>query len=137
MFSLGARREVTRRPRVLIVEDDRRLAFTLKIALEENSDVETVASGSEALAKLRADASFDVILSDLSMPDVSGEVLFETLVDENPTLAPRFVFMTGGAFTERSRRFLESVDNPRLDKPFDLSAVEQVIRDQAARLSPE
>jgi len=37
------------------------------------------------------------------------------------------VFMTGGAFTERSRAFLTSVANPRLDKPFDAGVLRRVV----------
>ena len=37
-------------------------------------------------------------------------------------MAARFVFMTGGAFVPRVAEFLAAVDNPKLEKPFDLGA---------------
>jgi CheY-like chemotaxis protein len=53
------------------------------------------------------------------MPEVSGMDVYETILEERPDIAARFIFMTGGAFTERARAFLERVSNPKLEKPFD------------------
>jgi hypothetical protein len=38
------------------------------------------------------------------------------------------VFVTGGAFTERAQRFLASVPNPRLEKPFTIEQLLQILR---------
>jgi hypothetical protein len=42
------------------------------------------------------------------------------------------VFMTGGAFTERARGFLETVENQRLNKPFEVDALLRLVRSKAA-----
>ena len=118
--------------RILIIEDEPRLALSLKIALQGRHDVQTLGSGSAALDHLRQDTSYDVILTDLSLPDLPGPDLYETIVREEPDLAPRFVFMTGGAFTDRTRRFLASIPNRRLDKPFEIQEVEAMLRDAPA-----
>lgn len=39
------------------------------------------------------------------------------------------VFMTGGAFTGRARAFLDSVPNPRLDKPLDMEQFHALLAD--------
>jgi hypothetical protein len=39
--------------------------------------------------------------------------------------------MTGGAFTERTAEFLASVENRRVEKPFSLGLVEQIVREMA------
>jgi CheY-like chemotaxis protein len=82
---------------------------------------------------LATGASFDVVLCDLMMPELTGMDVFERVVVERPELAARFVFMTGGAFTGRARDFLDRVDNERLDKPFDVVKVRELVRDLAAR----
>jgi hypothetical protein len=61
------------------------------------------------------------------MPELSGIDLFHWLEPIEPALAKRFVFMTGGAFTARARAFLDSVDNLRLDKPFDASSLRALV----------
>jgi hypothetical protein len=43
-----------------------------------------------------------------------------------------FVFMTGGAFTERAQSFLDEVQNPCLDKPFARRELAAVIADRLA-----
>ena len=45
-----------------------------------------------------------------------------------PTLAGRFVFMTGGAFAPNARAFLESVGSPCLEKPLGLDKLREVVR---------
>ena len=80
--------------------------------------MELAASGREALARLRADDKFDVILCDLMMPDMTGMELFEELEKAGSAKLDRFVFMTGGAFTASARQFLDRVSNAVLEKPF-------------------
>ena len=62
------------------------------------------------------------------MPDQTGMDVFEQVGREQPGLRGRFVFMTGGAVTERARKFLEEVPDQRLDKPFRLEQVEALLR---------
>jgi fructose-bisphosphate aldolase class 1 len=64
---------------------------------------------------------------------VSGFKVFETVEREYPLLVPRFVFMTGGAFTEKAQEFLESYRGLRVDKPFTISDIERVLSDLQER----
>jgi FixJ family two-component response regulator len=61
------------------------------------------------------------------MPEVTGMEMHEELTRKAPALANRMVFLTGGAFTSRAREFLESVPNPRIDKPFEISVLLEII----------
>jgi CheY-like chemotaxis protein len=115
------------RARILIIEDEPRLAFTLKIALEGDHDVVTTTRGRDAIELLMRDQAFDLILSDLTIPDVNGQEIYDRIRSKRPDLAARFVFMTGGAFTEPMRAFLASCDNLQLDKPFDVAEVTRAL----------
>jgi CheY-like chemotaxis protein len=86
-----------------------------------------VTSAREALELIAANQSFDVILSDLMMPETSGMQLYEELLRVSPALAERVVFMTGGAFTGAAHAFLDRVSNECLEKPFSESTVRAVI----------
>lgn len=122
------------RGRVLIVDDEERLATTLKLALTPHHDVDVATRGQQALDLLIAQGDdYDVILCDLMLPDVSGVDVYLEATRANEALAPRFVFLTGGAFQDRARDFLQSVPNTRLDKPFELRALEELIAEQVAR----
>jgi two-component system NtrC family sensor kinase len=81
--------------RILVVEDelDTRdlLDFTLRAA---GHRVDSVASVRDAL-ELLADHSYDVILSDLRMPEMTGEDLYRRIQHGWPHLAPRVAFVSG------------------------------------------
>jgi PAS domain S-box-containing protein len=127
----GSRDSGPERSRLLVVDDERRLAQTFQMALSPEHDVEIVTRGTEAIEKLDRDPDFDLVLCDLMMPDIPGFDIFEAVVASHPELADRFVFMTGGAFTERAREFLRTVSNPRLEKPFLVEDIERLLHERA------
>lgn len=118
-----------RRTRVLVVDDEPLLGTTLRVTLEDAHDVVVVQSGEAARALLEEDRAFDVILCDLMMPRTSGMDLFAWLEGEHAELAKRMVFMTGGAYTARAQDFLEAVPNRRIDKPFEVGELVELIAD--------
>ena len=107
------------RRRVLIVDDEPTLVSTLRDTLGVHHEVVVAHSGADALACLAADGRFDAIVCDLMMPDVGGREVYERLSTRDPELARRMIFMTGGACTPAARRFVASVPNATLEKPFD------------------
>jgi PAS domain S-box-containing protein len=131
-----ARRSVAppspRRPRILVVDDERAMRTTLAALLSDHYEVLTADSGAGAIGTLTRDPAFDAVLCDLMMPDVSGVDVYAWILAEAPALARKVVFMTGGAFTPRARELLERVPNRRVEKPFELSelsaALEKVTR---------
>jgi PAS domain S-box-containing protein len=116
------------RGRVLVVDDEVALGNALGRVLEREHTVVVEADAREALARLGKE-TFDVIFCDLMMPRMSGVEFYETLARANPAAARRVVFMTGGAFTARSRSFLASVANVSIAKPFDVESLRAIIRD--------
>ncbi|MBX3262620.1 MAG: response regulator [Labilithrix sp.] len=108
-----------RRGRILVVDDEPMLGSAIRRVLSSQHDVVTTTRAVEALERLRAGATFDVIFSDLMMPQVTGMELYVRIREEFPEHAPRVVFLTGGAFTQAARDFLARVPNPTLEKPID------------------
>lgn len=102
--------------RVLIIDDEDGIRRAVTRILGADYTVTAVSSVEKALALLEAEP-FDVILCDLLMPGVTGMELRPAMEERNLTL-PGMVFMTGGAFTEQSRLFLEQTSSPCLEKPF-------------------
>ncbi len=120
------------RGRVLIVDDEQRLAETLRMSLSASHEVQTANRGRRALELLFGDDEFDVVLCDLLMPDLTGAELYAIVAEKRPELAEKFVFLTGGAFSEGIREFLQQVPNPRIEKPFDLEDLERLIEERVA-----
>ena len=115
------------RAAVLIVDDERSVSAILGRALA-NHEVTAVDSAKEALEQIEAGTNFDLILSDLMMPGMSGMEFYDTVARERPRLAERMVFMSGGAFTPTARAFLDRVPNERIEKPFNLKAVRELVQ---------
>jgi PAS domain S-box-containing protein len=108
-----------RRGRLLVVDDEPLVGKALKRMLSREHEVVLLTLASEALERLRAGARYDAILCDLMMPEVSGMDLHDALAEFAPEQARRMIFVSGGAYSESARSFLERVPNVRLDKPFD------------------
>jgi CheY-like chemotaxis protein len=112
-----------RRVRLLAIDDEALLLNAYRRMMRKSHDVETVAGGREALERLEVDRDFDVILCDLQMPQVSGIDVYEAVAKRWPHLRDRFIFLTGGVFTARSRTFLERNRCTCLEKPIELAAL--------------
>jgi len=120
-----------RRGQVLVVDDELAVANMLSRLLSDEHDVEVRTTGQEALELLLGDRDFDVVMCDLLMPGMSGMALYEQLKAARPGLEQKLVFMTGGAFTQRAAEFLNNVNNPRVEKPFDVRKVRRLVRELA------
>jgi len=122
---------VTQRPsprrRVLIVDDEPSIGSMMKRVLGRNHEVTVVHSGREALALLSVDPGFDRVFCDLMMGDMTGMDLHAELAQRQPDYLPRFIFMTGGAFTERARAFLAEASVSSLDKPFEPVTLREMV----------
>lgn len=102
---------------ILIIEDEQNLAEAFQMMLIKLYEVQTVLTGKAGLEQLLSEKHFDIILCDLSLPDLSGMELYSTIKASKPGLEQNFMFLTGGAFTKQSQVFLQSVSNPVLNKP--------------------
>ena len=121
-----------RRARLLIVDDEIMFHKALRRTLGAEYEVSVATSAREALEAI-ARESFDVMLSDLMMPEMNGMELYDEIVRLAPALARRVIFLSGGAFTEGSRAFLERIENPVLDKPFQLAVLKSTLAAVIAR----
>jgi len=86
--------EETERPVALIVDDDALVGRAIARLLRPEFEVVVVHSAAEALHAVRQ-RHFDIVLTDVVMPGMTGVQLFERLQETDPELADRVVFMTG------------------------------------------
>lgn len=118
---------VTRRGRILVVDDDTLVAKAMSRLLAEHHEVLALTSADEALVRLEQGERFDLIFCDLMMPVTTGVEFHERLLELDREQAERTIFITGGAFTDASRKFLETTANDRLEKPFDQHKLRQIV----------
>ncbi len=115
--------------RILVVDDYRPFATSLRILLAQDHEVLVANSGQDALAALRSGADFDVLLLDVAVPDLSGLALLAAVRAERPELARRILFMSGGALSPEVERALAATGNPHLQKPFATDALLRLLRE--------
>lgn len=121
------------RARVLIVDDEPGLAEAFALSLSKH-DTTTASSGVEALACIDA-AEFDVVVCDMSMPEMDGPSLHAALRTKDPELASRMLFVTGGAFTPQAHAFLREMSGRVLYKPVATEALRGSIGELLASAS--
>jgi len=115
--------------RLLIVDDEPGIVDVLKEVLGTRGyRIETAGNGAEALARI-ASQPYDLIVSDLCMPEMSGEKLYRAIGERFPHLQDRIIFVTGDTVSPTSRRFLDETGAPWLSKPFNIREIERLVVD--------
>lgn len=123
MTSEGRRTSAT----ILIVDDEPEFGHLLAELLGRRGyETHYVESAAAALERLR-DHEFDIILTDLRMPEMSGEDLWRALQRERPALAKRTVFMTGHYATRETAAIVDAIEQPCLTKPFRASELDELL----------
>ena len=117
-----------------MIDDDAALGASLKRLLKNDYDVTLESSAESAWRRLRAGETFDVVVSDVLLPDMSGIELYELIEKDAPAVASRFLFMTGGFALPAVKENLVRFPNAEtLDKPFSPDDLRERIRAIAAR----
>ena len=117
-----------RRGRILVVDDEPLVLHTVTRLLSKEHAVVATATATEALALCVGGATFDLILCDLMMPDMTGMDLHRELSRVAPEQATKMIFLTGGAFTEKARSFLSDMPKEHIEKPFDAANLRAIVR---------
>ena len=115
--------------RILVIDDEVTLLRAIQRILEdEGHSVVSRENAAAGLALLDAGEDFDLIISDLMMPGMTGVEFYEVLKSRHAAMTPKVLFITGGAVTPQAAAFLDSIDNPRLEKPFKVAQLCAVVR---------
>ena len=113
----------------LVVDDEVGVRETLaEILTSSGHRVVAVASGREALERLGGER-FDVVLTDIRMPDVDGRALYREIERRWPERASQVVFVSGDTLTSALRAFVAQSGRPVIEKPFLPSEVRRVVID--------
>jgi CheY-like chemotaxis protein len=92
----------------------------------DGHEVETAANGLLGLEKIR-ERVYDVILSDLRMPELDGVGLYHALERGWPALLSRLIFITGSTEQPEYRGFLAETSVPVIPKPFNVVELQEVV----------
>lgn len=115
--------------RVLVVEDEAAVRSLISTILGTSGyAVRTAESGSDALETLEAD-EFDLVISDVRMPGLDGERLFERVQVQWPELTRRLLFISGDIEADRFAAILRERSIRYLEKPFTAAALLRAARE--------
>jgi CheY-like chemotaxis protein len=115
------------RRRVLLVEDEPDVADTLRELIErEGFDVFVAGNGAEAIVALDR-GEFQLVVSDLRMPSLTGPELYARLCEVRPDLVRAMAFVTGDTIGDNMSQFLRSCDRPLLEKPFTRAGIRAML----------
>jgi two-component system cell cycle response regulator len=139
----GADREV-REPgsppaplRLLVVDDEETVRRSLvRYLRRQGHQVTEAADGREALRLLDevgGAAGYDVILSDLRMPGLSGDQLLLQLQERGDELSRKIIFLSGDEPSGEASRVLAAAGSPVLLKPYALDEISRLVRSCAGR----
>lgn len=121
-----------KRERILIVDDSPENTQLLAQMLVENYEILVANSGKDALAIVQQVPAPDLILLDLSMPDMSGYEVCKQIQLEESTMAIPIIFLTILSDPENEASGLQSGAVDFISKPFDLPRVEEKIKNHLA-----
>lgn len=111
------------RQTVLLVDDDPRVLKAYTRLLASGCDVLTARDGQEAIELLSSGSRADAVVTELSLPELDGQALFNWIRQQMPTLAFRTVFVSCDVTRERYQEFLSKLPNSVLTKPVSADAL--------------
>jgi len=113
--------------RLLIIDDDQSVLNLLENYLTNNNyDVVCVSNGLDGLKRIESgENEFDLIITDLVMPEISGIGLISILKKEHPKIP---IIAITGKGEEPEKLSLEAKADGILQKPFELSALDEMIK---------
>ena len=116
-----------RRARILVVDDEDFVrSLIVDILTDLGHQVDAASGGAEALRRCEQ-KRYDLIVSDLRMPQIDGAALYQALRDKFGPAMPRMIFVTGQAHSLDYAGFLGIAGVPVLAKPFTVDGLQKVV----------
>jgi len=112
---------------ILLLDDDEQLSEALKALLESHNFVVTVVhNGVEGVREVMS-MDFDVVICDMMMPQMPGDMFYLAVQRTKPHLCSRFVFITGESGNPKVEEFIQRVNGLVLFKPVQIDELVRMI----------
>ena len=124
-FTFAGRQDAKRK--LLLLEDEPQFRELMRDFLtSQGFDVTAVQNGVEGVHEMLA-KDFDVILCDMMMPTMPGDMFYRAVERMRPHLCDRFIFMSGHRGSAKVNEFVRAVNGTLLSKPFQVSDLLEMI----------
>jgi len=115
--------------KVLVIDDEIALAEAIAAALADAGFVVAIAANGEEALKRISQHLYDLIICDLKMPRIDGPTFYRRVTETMPSLATRFIFVTGNVAGTDAEPFLSETGCRWLAKPFRLKDLLRLVRE--------
>ena len=124
------------KPRICLIEDDPYMDTPLLERLEMDGYLcDWFKTGRDAMAGLRQ-GGYQLAISDIRLPDITGEQLFEQLLADAVPMPP-FIFITGHGGIDQAVKLLKLGAQDYVTKPFDIGQMMAKVQALCVRRLPE
>ena len=114
--------------RILLVDDNPIVSqLIIDILSLAGYGVDTAPNGIAALEKIDS-RRYDLILTDLHMPEMDGAGLYRELAKRQTHPPQKIIFLTGTAGTSEAHRLVQDTGLPVLRKPFNLVELLELVQ---------
>ncbi|TFG45817.1 MAG: response regulator, partial [Dehalococcoidia bacterium] len=118
---------LNRKARILIVDDEPSVRAFIKTILTKNGHTaEGTGNPEEVLSILEQDA-YDIIFLDVRMPGISGIELYDRIIQRQPTMKNKVIFVTGDTSSLDVKAYLANHNLLYITKPFDRKTLEDKV----------
>ena len=115
------------RPALVVEDEPAVLDLVVTLLTDSGWHVDVAAGGRTGFERVQS-RRYDLIVSDVRMPEGGGDEFYRKAVAHDPELARRFLFVTGDTANPAAWRFLKDAKVPVLEKPFMANAFLDAVR---------
>jgi PAS domain S-box-containing protein len=119
---------------ILVVDDEEPVAELLGETLGSIGCKATICTDASKALELLQVKQFELVITDIRMPNMDGREFFNEAVRRQPELTRRFILFTGDVVNSETQAFLTTANVPYLTKPFELDRVKRLVREILIRL---
>ena len=113
--------------KILIVDDEEDQLEVMKQILEKDFDVVVCGSGRRAIERLELE-HYDLIISDLKMPEIDGVAIFQWVKEHHPEMARKILFSTGDVLGPKFEKVVQEVEHRYILKPYNIEELQNKVR---------
>ena len=114
--------------RILVVDDEPEVLAAIEEVLGRDGHVVELASGGREALRLLEGRAFDLVISDLRMPEGDGRELHRELASRHPDLARRMLFFTGDTLGVAASELADVDRDALIEKPVEPAALRRAVR---------
>jgi CheY-like chemotaxis protein len=119
--------------RILVV-DDEPIVLQLLVNLFEGRGykIDTAVNGKDAWERIGM-RSYDLVITDVRMPEMDGIELYPKLLERRPELDGRVIFITGELADRETARFLAQSKAHTITKPIEITEIVRIVDETLAQ----